>query len=109
MLVEHHAHGKAGAVFALYQRTKIIRDALGQHGHDAIREISGVAALLCFAVHCGAGADIGCHIRNGDDGNDTTFIFRIRVGAGPYSGVMVARICRVDGDERNVTEIGAAF
>ena len=50
VLVEDHAHGEAGPLLAPLQRAQVVGDALGQHRHDAVGEVDGVAAALRLAV-----------------------------------------------------------
>ena len=59
----------AGRSDLLLQRAEVVGDALGQHRHDAVREVDGVAALQRLAVERGTRPHIGRDIgdRDGDD------------------------------------------
>ena len=99
--IEGHEAGEAGPLLAFAQRTEIVGNALGQHRHDAIGEIDGIAADARLAVERRAGAHIGGDIGDGDDDLDAAFIRRIVIGLGPHRIVMIARVRRIDGDERH--------
>ena len=107
-LVEHHAHREARPVDAFHQRAQIGRQSLRQHRHDAVGEIGRVAALVGFAVERRARRHVMRHVGDGDDGDMAARVARIVVGPGPHRVVMVARVFRIDGDERDVAQIGAA-
>ncbi len=47
-------------------------------------------------------------IGNGDDDDMAARIRLVRVGSGPDGVVVIARIFRIDGNERNISQIGAA-
>ena len=55
---DHHAHGERRAVLVRAQRAQIVRDALGQHRHDAVGEIDRIAAHQRLAVERGAGRHV---------------------------------------------------
>ncbi len=58
VLVEHHAHGKAGPRLVLDERAEIVRDPLRQHRHHAVREVDRVAALPRFLVQRAPGPHV---------------------------------------------------
>ena len=105
VLVEHHAHGEAGARLVLFQRAEVVGDALGQHRHHAVGEVDRVAALARFLVERLARRDIGGDIGDGDDDHPAAFVLGVRVGFGPHRVVMVAGVGRVDGDQRQIAQI----
>ena len=61
--VEGDAHGDTGAVGAFDQRAEIAGQRLGQHRHDAVGEVGGIAAAARLAVERGAGADVSARRR----------------------------------------------
>ena len=91
------------------QRAEIVGDALGQHRHDAVREIDRVAALPRFLVERAAGPHIGGDVGDGDDHHPAAAIGGVGIGFGPDRIVMVARVGGIDGDERQVPQILAAL
>jgi hypothetical protein len=55
VLADDHAHGEAGARHTLVQAAQIARQRVGQHRHDPVGEIGGIAALLRLPVQRAAG------------------------------------------------------
>ena len=94
-----------GAILAFLQRADVGRQRLGKHRHDPVREIDAVAAPPRLLVERGAGADVEADVRDRDDRLPPALIGRIVVGSGPHGIVMVARIGRVDRDDRDVGEV----
>ena len=58
LCIDFHVTGERRTILPFLQRANIGGEFLGQHRHDAIREIDAVAALFCLAVEVGAGADV---------------------------------------------------
>ncbi len=106
--VEHHAHGKTGAIHVFAQRAQIGGQLLRQHRHDAVGKVAGVAALIGFAIQRRSRRHIMRDVGNGDDDDMPALVLRIVIRAGPHRVVVIARILRIDGDERHVAQIGAA-
>src|SRR3546814_6395187 len=71
-----------------------------------IGEIDAVAASPRLAVEVEVGADIIADIGDRDDRPETALVAGLLVGDGPDGIVMVARVDRVDGDDR--PELGRA-
>ena len=105
VLVDSQVAGHRGAVFALAERTDVGAQDLRQHRHDAVGEVDRVAALACFSVDLAVGADVEADIGNGDDRVEAAFA----VGLGPDGVVVVARVGRVDGDDRQVAQVLAVI
>ncbi len=100
LCVDDHAHGERGAVVVGLQRAQVVRDALGQHRHDAIGEIDRIAALQRLAVERGAWPDIGRDIGDGDGEDEAARIVGVVVRLGMHGVVVVLGVGGVDGDER---------
>ena len=90
--INDHAHGKTGAQNALMQRTKIPRQSVRQHRHNAIWEIGRIAALFCLAIKRTARAHIMRDIGNRDPDDMTAFVLRVRVCMRIAGIIMVARV-----------------
>src|SRR3546814_20716396 len=67
--------------------------------------MAAVAASPRLAVEVEVGADIIADIGDRDDRPETALVAGLLVGDGPDGIVMVARVDRVDGDDRQVTQI----
>ena len=65
--VDPQMGGKARPVFIGLQRTPAIRKLLGQHRHDPVREVDGIAAFIGHAVKGVAGTNVMGDIRDGDE------------------------------------------
>ena len=50
--IDLHPHRHAGAIDILMQRAQIPRKRVGQHRHNPVGEIGGIAALARFTVQC---------------------------------------------------------
>ena len=98
--IDHHAHRECRPVFHRAQRAEIVGDALGQHRHDAIGEIDGIAALQRLAVERGARRHVGGNVGDGDGEHEAAGVGRIGIGHGVDRVVVVLGVGRVDGDER---------
>ena len=98
--------GEAGTIDARLQRAEIVRQPLGKHRDHAVGEINRVAAPSGFAVERGGGADVPGDIGDRHDKVPTAAVLRVGVGLGPDRVVEVAGIAAVDGDQREVTQIG---
>ena len=105
--VEHHAHGKTGAILPLLQGAEAGRQPLRQHRHHAVGEIDGVAALIGSTVQRRTRRDVVADIGNRHDGDVTARVARIVIRACPHRIVVIACIFGVDRDKRDVTQIGA--
>ena len=79
---EDHADGERRAVLAFAQRAEVVRDALGQHRHDAVGEIDRVAALQRLAVERRARPHIPGDIGDGDGDDEAARVGRVRIGLG---------------------------
>ncbi len=106
--IQPHPHGKAGAVHMLMQAAQITRKDIGQHRHHPVGEIGRIAAPSRLAVKRRAGGDIMGHIGNGDPDDVAAVIARLAVGFGIAGVIAVAGVNRVNGDQRQVAQIGAA-
>ena len=81
---------------------------LRQHRHHAVGEIGAVAALEGFPVQRRAGRDVMGDIGDGDQRDMTAGIGGIVIRPRPHRIVMVAGVGRIDGDQRDGAQIGAA-
>ena len=104
--IESHEAGNAWPLLAFAQGAQIIGDPLRQHRHHAIGEINRISSDARLVVERRTRAHIGGHIGNGDDHIHTTFILGIVVRFGPHRIVVVARIGRIDGEKRDMAQIG---
>ena len=105
---EGHLHRQRRPVDALFQGAEVIRDALGQHRHDAVGEIDRVAALKRLAVERSAGAHIGGDIGDCDGDDYAAEVLLVGVGFRVDRVVMVLGVGRIDCEERQVAKILAA-
>ncbi len=105
--VQHQTHGHTGALNPLVQRTQIARQPVRQHRNDPVGEIAGVAALAGLTVQGRAGRHVKRHIGDCDPNDEPAGVFSAVIGAGIYRVVMVARISRVDRDQRQVAQVFA--
>src|SRR5207245_4744932 len=106
--VDPQVDGRARTVGTGLERAELVRQRLAQHRDDAVGEIDRVATPQGFAVECRAGAyvpgDVGyCH-----DEMPAAAISRVRIWLGPHRVVEVASIAAVDGDQREIAQIGSA-
>ena len=97
--VEHDSHREAGPVDAVDQRAEIAREAVGEHRHDAVGEVGGVAAAAGLAVQRAVGADVGGDVGDGDPDDVAAGVGGVVVRLGADRVVVVAGIRWVDGDE----------
>ena len=105
--VQHDAQGNTGAVDIAMQAAQIARKRVGQHGHNAVGKVAGIAALQRLAVERAAGAHIMGDIGNRHPQDMATGIGGVVIRHRGDSVIAVARIGRVDGDQREVAQIGA--
>ena len=103
---DDHLDGEAGPVHIRLQRAEIVRQPFGQHRHDAVGQISRVAALQRFNIERAVGAHEKTDVGDGDDDAKAARIFRVGVGFGEHRVVMVFRVGGVDGDERRRAQVG---
>ena len=73
-------HRQRRPVLVRAQRAEVVGDALGQHRHDAVGEIDGIAALQRLAVERRAGRDVVSDVGDGDGDDEAA------VGAAPRRG-----------------------
>ena len=105
--IQLHAHRKAGAHHAFVQGAQVARQAVGQHRHHPIGEIGGIAALARLAVQSRSGAHVMRNIGDGDPDNIPAGVGGICIRLGEDGIVMVARVGRIDGDQRQVAQVFA--
>ena len=98
---------KTAAVLAGSQRADAVGQGFGQHRDDAIGEIATVAAPIGLAVQRRAGPHIVGDVGDGDDQVPTAAIGRVAVRRRPHRVVEVARIGAVNGDQRDIAQVGA--
>ncbi|MND59648.1 hypothetical protein D3C80_508500 [compost metagenome] len=103
--IEHHTHCKCRAIFQFTQRAEIVGNAFWQHRYNPVGEVDRIAAFQCFTIECGIRAHIGCNIGNSDDNDMSAGIIRVRIGLCIDRVVMILGICRIDGDEWNLTPV----
>ena len=106
---DDHAHGKHGAVDTFVQAAQIARQRIGQHRHDPVGEIGGIAPLARLAVQRRSGAHVMGHIGDGDPDDVAAVVAGIGVGMGVTGIVVIAGIGRIDGDERQIAEVFPAL
>ncbi|OIQ76459.1 hypothetical protein GALL_418570 [mine drainage metagenome] len=103
--VNLHPHGKAGARHAFVQGTQIARQAVRQHRHHAVREIAGVAAPPRLAVKRRPRRDVMRDIGDRDPEDMAALVLGVVIGMRMDRIVMVARVRRVDRDQRQAAQI----
>jgi hypothetical protein len=102
--VDLQVAGHRRTVLAAAQRADIGAEHFGQHRHHAVGEVDRVAALARLAVDLAAGADVEADVGDRDDAREAA----LPVGLGPDRIVVVARVGRVDRDDRQVAQVLAA-
>ena len=107
MRVDPHLHRQTRAVDMLVQRTQITRQHVGQHRHHAVREIGRIATLAGLAVQRGIRTDIIGDIGDRDPDEEAAGVFRVSIRLGINRIVAVAGINRVDGQQRQATQVFA--
>ena len=107
LLADDHAHGERRPVHERLQGAQIVRNALGQHGHDAVGEIDGVAAIQRFPVQRAMGAHIGGDIGDGDGQHEAAFVIRIRIGLRMDRVIVILGVGGIDGDEGQIAPVFA--
>ena len=105
--VDPQMHREARAVLTGSEGTKIVRQSLGQHRHHPVRQIDRVAALISALVQRVPRPDVMGDIGDGDDEVPAALIRRVRIGLRPYGVVEIPGVLIVDGDQRQLTQIGA--
>ena len=108
MGVDPHPDGQTGAVDMFVQGAQIARQDIGQHWHDAVGEIGGIAAPPRLAVKGAARRDVMGDIGNGHPDDMAAGIAGLIVGHGIDGIIAVARINGVDGDQGQIAQILAA-
>src|SRR6185437_4280652 len=103
IVVEPKMDGHASAIDARFQRTKLVRQRLGQHRYHAIGEVNRIAALLGLAIQRIVRSYVPGDIGDRDDRVPTILLFGIALG--PDRVVEIARIGAVDGNERDRAQI----
>ena len=88
-------------VLPLSQRTYVRRQDFREHRNDAVGKVDRISALASLAVERTARTNVVGHIRNRHDRIEATITVRL----GPDRIVMVARICRVDGHDRQMAQV----
>ncbi len=104
--IDRQRHRQAKTILAFAQRAQIGRQMLRQHRHDAIREIDRIAAFARAGVQRRARSDIGRHISDRHPDDPAARVARIVVRQCADRIVMIARIVRIDGDQRQMPQIG---
>ena len=90
-------HRERRAVLAGPQRAQLVGDALGQHRHDPIGEVDGIAAHERLAV--GARPHVMADVGDGDRDDEAAGVLRIAVAHSVHRVVVVLGVGRIDGDE----------
>ncbi len=90
-----------GSICAFLERADVGAQLLRQHRHDPVGEVDAVAPRARFAVQFGAGADVVADVGDGDDRVPAAVLARAR----PDGIVVVARVDRVDRDDRQVGQV----
>ncbi len=97
---------QTAAILVRTQAAPAVGQRLGQHRHDAVGEIDAVATRACGMVERRARANVVRDIGDGD--NEAEARGRAGVGGfGEHRVVEVAGVLAVDGDQREVAEVGA--
>ena len=81
-----------GTRHAFVQRTEIAGQPVGQHRHNPVGEIAGVAAFARFTVQGRPRRDVMGHVGDGDPEDMSALVLRVLVRFGKDRVVMVARI-----------------
>ena len=101
LIVDMHFHKHAAAIFIRLQAAPAVGEGLGQHRHDAVREIAGIATLAGGFIQRRTGLHVMRDIGDGDDQPKTVLL---RFGEDRI--VEIARIGAIDRDERQLAQIG---
>jgi hypothetical protein len=102
--IDAHVGDEDGPVLERAQRAEVVGQALGQHRHDAVREIDGIAAALRVEVERGARTHVPGDVRD-RDADAPSAAGGIRLG---MDGVVeVARVGAVDRHQRQVAQVEA--
>ena len=99
--VDMQAHRQRRPVFERAQRAQVVGDALGQHRHDAVGEIDGVAALERLAVERRPRRDVIGDVGDRDGDHEAAVVLALGVDG----VVVVFGVHGVDGDEPNAAPI----
>ncbi len=97
---------QAPLVLVRAQAAPAVGQRLGQHRHHTVGEIHAVAAGARREVERRAGADVVRDVRDGHDQPEAPSGAGL-VGLGEHRIVEVARVIAVDGDQRDVAQVGA--
>ena len=103
--VDPQLGGQARPLLAGVERAPAVGQRLGQHGHDPVGKVGGVAALEGGAVEAAVRAHVPGHVGDRDHGVPAAGIGRVGVGLGPDRVVEVARVGAVDGHQRQVPQV----
>ena len=95
--------GHRRAILPLLETAHIGAEHFGQHRDDPVGKIDRIAALAGFAVQRAARAHVVADIRDGDDGA----VAALAVRFGPDRVIVVARIGRIDREDRDAAQIFA--
>ena len=107
LAVEHHPHGHAGARLTLAQAAQSVGQAFGQHRFDPVGEVDAVGLLPRLPVQGRARPHIGGDVGNGDPDHPAAGVLGVLVRMGVDRVVVVAVVLGVNGDQRQVAQIGA--
>ena len=103
--IDLHLDRDAGAVDAFVQGTEVAGQRVGQHRHNAVGEIGGIAALARLAVQFRPRCDVMGHIGDGDPDGEAAVV----VGRDVAGIVMVAGVSGVDGQQVHLAQVFAAL
>src|SRR5215831_11181393 len=105
--IDPQMDGQAWTVGAGLERAELVRQYLRQHRDDAVGEVDRVAAAQGLAVECRAGAYVPGDVGYRHDEMPATAISSVVIRLGPHRIVEVAGIAAVDGDQRDIAQIGS--
>ena len=97
--------GKSGPIVAFLQRAHIRRQAFGKHRDHPVGKVDAVSPLARFLVDQRSVTDIEGHVCNRHDGIEPSAFGR----RSPDRIIMIARIGRVDRDNRQMTQVLAVL
>ena len=88
--IKHHFNGDTRTRHAFMQTAQVTRQPIRQHRYDAVRKVSRIAPLACFAVKFRARSDVVGHIGNRDPKDMATCVCRIGVSHGKTGVIVIA-------------------
>ena len=100
--IHAHFHEQAAARLKRLEAAPAVGQRLGQHRHHPVREVTGVAALASLPVERRTWPDVVCDIGDGDDQAKSRAVRFCE-----HRVIEIARVLAIDGDEREVAEVGA--